>query len=160
MEQERLLLGLAVSVGICFLAASIGYFVGDSSVPEWYPGLVKPAWTPPSWLFGPVWMLLYLMMAVAAWLVWWKAGLPAARGALALFLVQLLLNAAWTPIFFGMRSPGGGLVVIALLWVALAATTAAFFRKVPLAGWLLVPYLAWVTYALALNAAIWRLNPA
>ena len=141
-EHERRVLGLALSVGLCFLAMSVGYFVGDTAIPEWYPSLEKPSWTAPGWLFGPVWAALYLMMAVAAWLVWWKVGWKTTKGALGLFLLQLALNAAWVPVFFGLHSIVGGIVVLAALWVALLATTITFFRKLPLAGVLLVPYLA------------------
>lgn len=124
----------------------------------WYGGLAKPAWTPPDWVFGPVWTLLYAMMAVAAWLVWRRAGWDGARAALVLYFVQLGLNFLWSPLFFGLRSPGLGLVDIAALVCVLAATVIAFLRVDRLAGWLMAPYLAWVGYAAALNAAIWIAN--
>ena len=112
----------------------------------------------PAWVFGPVWTALYLSMAIAAWLVWRRAGWPGGARALGLFAVQLALNAAWSPLFFGLRSPAAGLVDIAALWLAIAATVFAFFRIAPVAGALLVPYWLWVTFATALNAAIWSLN--
>jgi tryptophan-rich sensory protein len=122
---------------------------------EWYPTLNKPSWTPPSWLFGPVWTALYVLMAVAAWLVW-KQG--AARGAMILFGAQLLLNLAWSFLFFGARSPGLGLIEIVVMWLAVAATIFAFALKSRLAALLMVPYIAWVSFATALNAAIFMLN--
>jgi translocator protein len=120
--------------------------------------LEKPAFNPPSWVFGPVWTVLYAMMAVAAWLVWREAGFGGATAALSLFFVQLALNLAWSGIFFGLRQPGWALVEIAVLWAAILATMILFFRHSTLAGWLLVPYLLWVSFASVLNAALWRLN--
>jgi translocator protein len=146
--------GLGAWVALCFAAAATGLVWTPG---EWYAQLHKPSWTPPDWLFGPVWSALYLMMGVAAWLVWRRGG-HAARGALALFLVQLALNAAWTPAFFGLRNPGLGLIVILALWIAIAAAINAFWRQHRAAAALLVPYWAWVTYATALNFAVWRLN--
>jgi benzodiazapine receptor len=127
---------------------------------DWYASLVKPGWTPPPWVFGPAWTILYAMMAVAAWRLWRRRdALPrASRRALALFAVQLALNLAWTPVFFGMQRPDLALAVILLLWVAIAATIVAAWKACKTAAALLVPYLAWVTFATALNAAIWRLN--
>jgi benzodiazapine receptor len=125
---------------------------------DWYRGLRKPGWTPPDWLFPVAWTLLYLAMALAAWLVA-RSGSPLAIPALALWCWQLVLNAVWSPVFFGLRRTGAAAVVIAVLWLALAATTWAFFQVLAVAGLLLVPYLAWVSYAAALNLAIWRMNP-
>jgi len=140
---------------LCFAAATSAVFV---SVDGWYTTLNKPSWNPPSWLFGPVWSLLYIMMAVAAWLVWRKGGWAMQRWPLSLFLVQWLLNALWTPLFFGMHLLGVALVEIVLLWIAIAATIHAFWRVSKPAGWLLVPYLVWVSFAAFLNFTIWRLN--
>ncbi len=92
----------------------------------WYAALNKPAWNPPAWIFGPVWTALYAMMAVAAWLVWKRGGFAAHRQALTLFLIQLVLNASWTPLFFGLHRPGVAFVEIIFLWLAIAATLAAF----------------------------------
>lgn len=125
---------------------------------EWYAGLKKPPWNPPGWIFGPVWTLLYTAMAVAAWLVWRRGGFAGQRRPLSFYLVQLLLNALWSPLFFGLHRPALGLVDIALLWLALLATVRAFWKVRPLAGALLMPYLAWVTFASALNCAVWLLN--
>jgi tryptophan-rich sensory protein len=158
MDQERKILGLAVFVGLCFGAAAISGVTTAAAVADWYPTLSKPSWNPPSWVFGPVWSALYLAMAVAAWLVWLRRKDVEVRFALGFFAVQLLLNALWSPLFFGLRSPGLGFADIVLLWLALVPTTAAFFRVSRPAGWLFVPYLLWTTFAAALNFAIWRLN--
>lgn len=124
---------------------------------EWYAALEKPAWTPPSWVFGPVWIALYIMMGIAAWLIWDRYR-SVARVALTLFALQLIANAAWSWLFFGLRSLSLAFVDIALLWVLILATAVAFWRLRPAAGALLLPYAAWVTFAAALNFTIWRLN--
>lgn len=147
--------GLAGALVLCFAAAALG---GLFPPGDWYRSLAKPAWNPPSWLFGPVWTALYIMMAVAAWMVWRRGGWREQRGPLGLFLVQLALNAAWSPIFFGLRQPGLAFAEILLLWLAIASTGAAFRRVRPAAAWLLVPYLAWVSFAAVLNFTLWRLN--
>ena len=151
-------LALAAFVAATLAAGVVGSLVTKPSIPGWYASLQKPAWTPPNWLFGPAWTLLYLMMAVAAWLVWRERGFGGARLALALFAAQLVLNALWSILFFGLKSPGAALVEIAFLWAAILATAAGFWRVTHPAGWLLAPYLCWVTYAAFLNYAIWRRN--
>jgi benzodiazapine receptor len=151
-NQWLMLVGFVVA---SFAAAALGGVVTGGSVRDWYPTLVKPAWNPPSWIFGPVWTVLYLAMAVAAWLVWRRVGWG---GALVWFAVQLALNATWSPVFFGMHRIGLALVNIVLLWLAIAGTTVAFWRVTPVAGWLFVPYLAWVSFATVLNFTLWRLN--
>lgn len=152
-------LGLAFAVVVCFAAAAFGSLFTRPAIPNWYAGLRKPAWTPPAWLFGPVWTLLYLAMAVAAWLVWREHGFAGgASHALACFVVQLILNALWSVVFFGWKRTGLAFAEIVLLWLALALTTISFLRLTPLAGYLLVPYLAWVTFAALLNFSIWRKN--
>ena len=113
---------------------------------------------PPNWIFGPVWTALYTMMGIAAWLVWKQGGFATGRVALGLFLLQLVFNGLWSPLFFGRHSPGLALADIACLWVALLATIVAFKKAQPVAGWLLLPYGAWVTFACVLNFAIWWLN--
>lgn len=124
----------------------------------WYGALAKPSWTPPNWLFGPVWTLLYLTLAVAAFLVWRLRPSRQRRVALTLFVVQLALNALWTPLFFGAHRPALALAEIVLLDLAVAATLVAFWRLRRSAGALLVPYLAWLFFATALNAAIVKLT--
>lgn len=154
------LIGLALFLAASFLVAALGGSATATSVDSWYPTLAKPPWTPPSWLFPPVWTVLFAVMAVAAWLVWRRGGLrlPANRLPLAAYALQLVLNGAWSWLFFALQRPDWALVDVALLWLAIGVTTALFYRRVRAAGWLLVPYLAWVTYAAALNLAIVRLN--
>jgi len=149
---------LVAAVVLCLAVAGLGGLATAPNVGGWYVELVKPAWTPPGWVFGPVWSVLYLMMAVAAWLVWRQGGLAVAAVPLGLFVVQLLLNGVWSWLFFALHSPGAALVDIVLLWAAIVATTVAFWRRSTLAGVLLAPYLAWVSFAVALNFAVWRLN--
>jgi tryptophan-rich sensory protein len=142
-------------LALCFTAASSAAFIPPDS---WYDALKKPTWNPPSWVFGPAWTLLYILMATAAWLVWREGGWKRHGRALNLFLLQWLLNALWTPLFFGLHRPGLALIGILALWLAIAATLIAFWRISRPAGLLLVPYLAWVSFASALNFAIWHLN--
>lgn len=126
---------------------------------EWYAQLKKPLWNPPGWIFGPVWTALYIMMAIAAWLIWRSGGFSARRKALMLFLLQLLLNAAWSPLFFGLHQPALAFVEIVLLWLAILATLLVFWKVQRRAGVLLLPYLAWVSFAAVLNFTLWQLNP-
>ncbi|MES1210793.1 MAG: TspO/MBR family protein [Acidobacteriota bacterium] len=156
--RSRSLLALAGFAALCFAAAALGGIWTSGAIPTWYQEIAKPAWTPPSWLFGPVWTALYLAMGVAAWLVWKQGGWSARRGALTLFLVQLALNTAWSGLFFGLRNPALGMLDITLLWIAILLTLLAFRRVSAAAAWLFVPYLLWVTFAAALNVSIWRLN--
>jgi benzodiazapine receptor len=158
MSVLRQVLGLIIIISICFGVAWIGSFFTMPSIPNWYASLRKPNWTPPNWLFGPVWTFLYLSMAVAAWLVWRCVGLLGAALPLALFGIQLGLNLAWSIIFFGLKNIGLAMLEIVLLWLAIAATTFAFWRVNVLAGWLFVPYLAWVTFAAVLNFSVWNMN--
>ena len=148
---------LIVFFAVCLGAGGLGSFFTASSVRDWYPKLRKPAGTPPSWIFGPVWTTLYLMMAVSAWLVWREYG-RGALPALLIFFAQLALNIAWSGIFFGSRMPGVAFVEIVILWLAILFTIFVFYFLVPLAALLLVPYVLWVTYASYLNWGIWRLN--
>jgi tryptophan-rich sensory protein len=126
---------------------------------EWYNSLLKPTWNPPGWIFGPVWTALYTMMAVAAWLVWRQGGWRKQRTPLLIFLAQLALNAAWTPLFFGLHQPGMAFVDIVLVWIGIVATISAFWRVHRPAAALLFPYLAWVSFASFLNYTLWQLNP-
>lgn len=155
-SPPRLGLALGGWLLLCFGAAALG---GLFMPGEWYASLKKPWWNPPGWIFGPVWTALYTMMAVAAWLVWKRGGFPARRRPLGLFLAQLALNAAWTPLFFGLHRPGLAFAEIVLLWMAIAATLLAFRPVSRVAAWLLAPYLAWVSFAAVLNFTLWRLNP-
>ena len=152
------ILGLAVALTLTLGIGLAGGLATASSVGTWYVTLEKPSWTPPDGLFGPVWTALYIMMGIAAWLVWRRADEGRASLPLLLFALQLLLNAGWSLLFFGFRSPGLALADIALLWLAIAATLWAFARVRGWAALLLAPYLAWVSFAAALNLAIWRMN--
>jgi benzodiazapine receptor len=149
----RSLLILAALVALCQLAGASGALVTDAS---FYAELARPSWAPPAWLFAPVWITLYTLIGVAAWLVW-RTG-RGRGGALTWFAVQLVLNAAWTPVFFGLRSISGGLIVIIALELAILGTIIAFARRSRLAAVLMVPYAAWVAFALVLNASLWWLN--
>ncbi|HEY8506360.1 MAG TPA: TspO/MBR family protein [Gemmataceae bacterium] len=158
VNRLRQAAGLAVAALVCFGVAALGGAVTYPAVGDWYTSLAKPSWTPPGWVFGPVWTVLFACMAVAAWLVWRRAGWENARTALSLFALQLGLNLAWSFLFFGLHRPGAALADVVLLWLAIAATVRAFWRHSPAAGALLLPYLAWVSFAAALNFAIWRMN--
>jgi benzodiazapine receptor len=151
----RTWLGLAAWLGVTFVAAAVGAHFQPGT---WYAGLRKPAWTPPAAVFAPVWTLLYMLMAVAAWRVWQAAGFGAARVALTLYLIQLVVNAAWSWLFFGRHRIGSALIDVVLLWLLIAGTLLLFRARDDVAGWLLVPYLLWVGYAGALNLALFRLN--
>lgn len=152
----RSVLVLMLFLVVCFGVAA---WAGQFTPGAWYAGLEKPPWNPPGWVFAPVWTVLYAMMAVAGWLVWRSPGLLTLRClALGVFAVQLALNGAWSWIFFGLHRPGLALAEIVVLWLAIVATTLLFWRVRPLAGALFLPYLAWVSFAVALNAALWRLN--
>lgn len=155
MSSPSPILTLACWLALCFIPALLGVAFGPG---EWYAALAKPSWNPPGWVFGPVWTTLYAMMAVAAWRVWRRGGFAAQRRALGLFLVQLTLNAAWSPLFFGLKRPDLAFAEILVLALFIVLTIRAF-RAVdcPAAG-LLVPYLAWVCFAAVLNGTLWRLN--
>jgi len=149
---------LLVSLAVCFAAAAAASPVTRSATASWYHEIRRPSWTPPDRVFAPVWTALYAMMAVAAWTVYCRGGFRTQRLGLTLFITQLVLNAAWSFIFFGLRLFGVALVELVLLWCAILATMLVFWRRSTLAGWLMLPYLVWVTYASTLNFAIWWLN--
>ncbi len=150
---------LVVSIVACLAAGAIGSIFTRQAIPTWFATLEKPAFSPPNWLFAPVWTLLYIMMGVAAFLVWRK-GLEnrQVRIALIVFLVQLVLNVLWSVVFFGLESPLFGVVVIVILWVAILLTVLKFYRISLTASVLMWPYLLWVTFAAVLNSSIWLLN--
>ena len=156
LDKVKLVLSILLPqlVGIVSGLASVG------GTREWYDTLVKPSFTPPTWVFGPAWTLLYFMMGIALYLVWRK-GLSesGAKSALVFFLVQMALNGFWSPLFFGMQAPGLALIDIILLWCAVVVTIYLFFRQNKIAGMLLIPYWAWVTFATLLNYSFWQLNP-
>ncbi len=150
-------LGFVICLAICFAAAGLGSVLTSTSVGGWYTVLVKPMWTPPNWVFGPVWSALWAMIGVAAWLVWQRGG-DEMRLALAFFAIQLALNVAWSGLFFWLRMPGVTFADILLLWLVIGVTAWAFGSISTTAGLLFVPYLAWVSFAAILNLVIWRLN--
>ena len=134
-------------------------FTGSRFMPgDWYDGLNKPSWNPPDWLFGPVWTVLYILIAVSGWLVWKEAGFSAARAAFIVFSAQLILNAGWSWIFFGLHRPGFAFIEIMVLWFLILLNTILFSRINKTAGLLLIPYYAWVSLASVLNFSLWRLN--
>lgn len=150
---------LVASVLLAQAAGGVGAFFTAPAIPTWYATLNKPALNPPSWVFGPVWTTLYLLMGIAAFLVWRKWGKdPRVKAALAAYLLQLILNAIWSPIFFGLQAPGAAFVIIVLLWLAIVATIVKFYPIARMAAYLLIPYLLWVGFASYLNFSIWRLN--
>ena len=154
-SRTRSALGLVGWLVLSFAAAAAGGFFRPD---EWYANLLKPSWNPPNWVFAPVWTTLYAVMGIAAWLVWQRGGFEHQRVPLTLFLVQLFLNAIWSPLFFGLHNPALALLDIAALWMALVLTIKSFWKSQPIAAVLLMPYLAWITFAAALNFAIWKLN--
>jgi tryptophan-rich sensory protein len=149
--------GLLLWFGLVAVAAAAGA-VASANAPDFYGTLQQPSWAPPAAVFGPVWTALYVLMAIAAWLVW-RPRSPAARRALTLFLVQLALNALWSWLFFAWHRGAWAMLDLVLLWMLVLATTIAFWRRRPLAGALLLPYLAWVSFAGVLNYWVWQANP-
>lgn len=158
MNERTRWIGLVLFVLVCVGAGGLGAVATTPEIDGWYRTVVKPAWNPPDWVFGPVWTTLFVLMGISAWLVWKPAGFQKAVTPLSLFAVQLILNVAWSWIFFGMHQIGWAVVEIVILWLVILATIITFFRRSKPAGWLLVPYLGWVTFASVLNFTIWRLN--
>lgn len=152
------LLGLAGWLVISFIAAGVGA-VASVSAAAFYEQLIQPAWAPPASVFGPVWTVLYVLMALAAWMIWRQGGFRANAMALILFLVQLAVNAAWSWLFFVWHLGAVAFFDIILLWLLIVATIVFFWRIRPLAGAILIPYLLWVSFAAVLNFSVWQLNP-
>jgi tryptophan-rich sensory protein len=142
----------------CLLISAIGGAVTLTSVNSWYQDLIKPVFTPPDWVFSPVWIILYLLIGISAWLVWRSHWDKSKKFPFFVFGVQLALNLSWSFIFFGARSVGWALINISFLWVAIVVNIFLFWRINSLAGWLLVPYILWVTFAFILNNSIYELN--
>lgn len=157
-STKKQIISLIVSLLLCFSASAIGAFASIQAQ-SFYGGLVQPSWAPPGWLFGPVWTILYAMMAIAAWLVWRQGGFKTNPKALWLFLIQLALNALWSWLFFAWQQGLWSFVNITILWLFILLTILAFWRINKLSGALLIPYLAWVSFATGLNLAMWQLNP-
>ena len=158
MSKQKQFLGLIGWFVLSFAASAVGA-VASIQAKSFYGQLAQPGWAPPPSVFGPVWTILYALMAIAAWLVWRSGGLRSHRFALSLFLVQLALNALWSWIFFTWQNGMLAFADIVLLWLLIVATLISFWRVRPLAGALLVPYLLWVSFAAALNFTLWQLNP-
>jgi len=154
--RPRSLLILTLFIGAAFTAGAIGSWATFEHVRTWYPTLAKPAWNPPSWVFGPVWTVLYVLMGTAAWRAW-RTG-PAARPLVVAYFVQLGCNALWSVLFFGLKQPAWALADIVVLGLLLAWMQRGLARVDRVAAWLWLPYLLWVGFAAALNAAIVRLN--
>jgi tryptophan-rich sensory protein len=151
----RLVVCLALCLGVGFVSGG----VTAAEIPTWYASLTKPSWTPPNWAFPVVWNILYAMMGVSLWLLWDRStDAPARRTAITLFLLQVALNAAWSPVFFGLHQTRWALAIIVVMSITIAATIVAAWRPQRIAAWLLIPYLAWVVYATSLNAGIVMLN--
>ena len=158
MSHAKQIPGLIGWLVLSFVAAAIGA-IASVQAATFYQQLAQPSWAPPSTVFGPVWSMLYALMGIAAWLVWREGGWRRQRGVLALFVVQLALNALWSWLFFAWHHGALAFIDIVLLWLLIVATVIGFWRVRPLAGALLLPYLCWVSFASALNFAVWRLNP-
>jgi len=158
--KSRDIIKLVISIVACQCAGIIGSIFTTPAIPTWYATLQKPFFNPPNWLFAPAWVTLYLLMGIAAFLIWRK-GLEqkGVKSALVIFLVQLVLNALWSVVFFGLKSPLWGVVVILALWVVILLTIIRFFRLSTAAGSLMLPYILWVSFASVLNVSILVLNP-
>ncbi|QQG43187.1 MAG: tryptophan-rich sensory protein [Candidatus Daviesbacteria bacterium] len=152
------ILKLILSIGLCLGAGIIGSFFTVSSIPTWYATLNKPSFSPPNWIFGPVWTVLYILMGVSLYLALSGKGKGEREKAVRIFAMQLFLNIAWSVIFFGMRNPILAFVDIVFLWIAIFLTIKSFYKINKLAGNLLIPYLLWVSFASILNLAIVLLN--
>lgn len=151
---------LLLSLMVCLGAGGIGTYYTLPSINNWYRLLQKPVFTPPNWVFGPVWTGLYILMGIALYIVWQKEGLEYQNKVASYiwFGIQLVLNVLWSATFFGHHSIFGGLIIIVVLWLSIAITISEFSKQATIAAWLLMPYLLWVTYAGALNYSFWRLN--
>lgn len=149
---------LVTAVLLTVVLGAVGGIVTSAEIPVWYATLNKPSFNPPNWLFGPVWTMLYLLMGISCFLVWKLPVTEQRNKALRLFIIQFALNFCWSFIFFRMHAVGWALIEMAILWIAILLTIIQFSKLSKTAAWLLVPYIAWVSFALLLNAAIWKLN--
>lgn len=148
-----------ISLALPFIAAAIGSFSTISAIPTWYASLVKPSFSPPNYLFGPVWTLLYLLMGIALYRVWSKGTEnPPVKSAVTLFIIHLIFNLLWSILFFGLHNPALALFDIIILFIFIIVLIKKFYAPDRLAAYLLIPYLLWVAFATALNFEIWRLN--
>jgi benzodiazapine receptor len=158
MSKTLQVIGLFVFLILCLGVGALGGMATAPEIAGWYATLNKPSWNPPAWIFGPVWTTLYLMMAASAWLIWRQGGMQKNRLQLSVFACQLLLNLAWSWIFFSMHQIGGAAAEIVVLWVSILLTAILFAKKSKLAAALLLPYLCWVSFATILNFTLWKLN--
>ena len=158
LSVQKQIIGLIGWLAVCYCASAIGA-VASIQAKSFYAQLVQPNWSPPAWVFGPVWTTLYTMMGVAAWLIWRSGGFRKNRQALTLFLIQLAINSLWSWLFFVWYLGVLAFADIIVLWILIAATIVSFWRVRPLAGALLIPYLLWLSFAAVLNYSLWRLNP-
>jgi tryptophan-rich sensory protein len=149
---------LVVSIVMCQTAGIVGSLFTVKNIPAWYAALNKPSFNPPNWIFGPVWIFLYILMGISFYLIWINSGTGNFGLLLSLFIFQLVLNSFWTIIFFGLKSPLFAFCEIAVLWVAILFCIILFFQVSKISSFLLIPYLLWVTFAAILNFAIWKLN--
>lgn len=145
-------------VFLCLLVGIIGGWWTELGVHSWYPHIVKPSWTPPNWVFAPVWTVLYLLMALSIWLVWKEPTTISKKSAYLYFGLQLFANLIWSGLFFALECPRCALIDLIVLWFLIVGTISSFYEIKPIAAYLLIPYLLWSSYALSLNAAIWWLN--
>ncbi|MFT5113441.1 MAG: benzodiazapine receptor [Parasphingorhabdus sp.] len=159
LSKKMRVLGLFCWLTISFATSAVGA-IASIQARSFYGQLTQPVWAPPGWLFGPVWTLLYIMMAIAAWLVWCNGGFRNNAAALILFFVQLVLNAVWSWLFFAWQLGALSFIDIVMLWLSIVVTITYFWKVRPLAGILLLPYLLWVSFASCLNYSIWQLNPS
>lgn len=159
LTRSKDILLLVGCIVVPFVIGGLGGWITTGSLTDWYTGLQKPSWNPPSAVFGPVWSFLYLLMGIALWRIMRMGwGTEGVQPAVIWFAVQLVLNFGWSLIFFGLRAPGPALIEILVLLAAVLITTRRFYVLEPAAGWLLVPYILWAAFATVLNGTIWRLN--
>ena len=158
-KDVPVLIKLIISIAICLLAGVLGSVFTTPAIPTWYATLIKPSFAPPNWVFFPVWTTLFIMMGISLFLVWQK-GLDngKVKNALYIFGVQLILNVLWSAVFFGLKSPLAGLIVISILWIFILFTILVFMKVSRTAALLLIPYILWVSFAAVINFFIWRLN--
>lgn len=149
---------LIISIVLCVSLGSVGGLVTVNEIPTWYATLNKPSFNPPNWLFGPVWTTLYLLMGISVYLIWKQPVSKERNTALQLFILQFILNFCWSFIFFGLHATGWALIEMIALWILILLSILHFAKHAKTAAWLLVPYISWVSFALLLNAAIWKLN--
>lgn len=147
-----------ISILIAQAAGIIGSVFTAPNIEGWYAALAKPSWNPPNWVFGPVWITLYALMGIAAYLIWRQKNAPGAKMALWAYGTQLALNALWSMLFFGLKNPGLAFFEIIVLLVSILIATKLFWKISPQAGALMIPYIAWVSFAAYLNFTIWQLN--